>query len=134
MKKQISSAFLISVAAITLSGCATYANTPQKIAYFIVPCNTHGAFVAQPASTADTPVKDLAQEQASATSGATEQVTKTATTCLIAASNARPLGSGYSGYGYPPYYSRPRYYGGIGVVLHSGRHRSSHHGGGHRRH
>lgn len=134
MKKQVSTAFLISAAAITLGGCATYTNTPQKIAYFIVPCNTPGAFVAQPVNTADTPVTDLSREPASATGVATEQVAETATTCLIAASNARPWGSAYSGYGYPPYYSRPRYFGGIGVVLHGGGHRSGHHGGGHRRH
>lgn len=134
MKKQVSIAFLISAAALTLGGCATYTSTPEKIAYFIVPCNTPGAFVAQPVSTADMPVTDLAQEPASATGVATEQVAKTATTCLIVASNARPWGSAYSGYGYPPYYSRPRNYGGIGVVLHGGGHRSGHHGGGHRRH
>jgi hypothetical protein len=135
MKKQISSAFLISAAAITLSGCATYTNTPQKIAYFIVPCNTPGAFAAQPVNTVDTPVIDLAQKLASASTVGSEQITKAATTCLIAASNARPWDSAYSGYGYPPYYSRPRYYGGgIGISLHGGGHRSGHHGGGHRRH
>ena len=135
MKKQVSTAFLISAAAITLGGCATYTSTPQKIAYFIVPCNTSGAFAAQAVSIADTPVTNLAQEPASATGVASEEGSKTSTTCLIAASNARPWGSAYSGYGYPPYYSRPRYYeGGIGVVLHGGGHRSGHHGGGHRRH
>lgn len=134
MKKQVSTAFLISAAAITLGGCATYTNTPEKIVYFIVPCNIPGAFAAQPVSADDTPATDMAQKSASVTGGAAEQVAKTTTTCLIAASNARPWGSAYSGYGYPPYFSRPRYYGGIGVVLHGGGHRSGHHGGGHRRH
>lgn len=135
MKKQVSTVFLISAGAITLGGCATYTNTPAKTAYFIVPCNIPGAFFAQPVSTADTPTTDLSQEPASVTGVATEQVNKTATTCLIAASNARPWGSAYSSYGYPPYRSRSRYFGsGIGVVRHGFGHRSGHHGGGHRRH
>lgn len=135
MKKQVSTAFLISAASVALGGCATYTGAPQKIAYFIVPCDTPGAFTAQPVSADDTPVKDIAQKSASVTGGAAEPDAKPAATCLIAASNARPWSAAYSGYGYPPYYSRPRYYsGGIGVVLHGGGHRSGHHGGGHRRH
>lgn len=135
MKKQVSTALLISAAAVMLGGCATYTGAPQKVAYFIVPCDIPGAFAAQPVSADDTPATDMAQKSASVTGGAAEQVAKPAATCLIAASNARPWSAAYSGYAYPPYYSRPRYYGGgIGVVLHGGGHRGGHHGVSHRRH
>ena len=122
MSPQILKFSAISGLAAALGGCATYGPPSRNIAYFAVPCNTPGAFVAQPLSTPDAPVP------------ATQ--TQSAQACLIAvpardlAYNARYRGGG--GY-YDPYYGYPGYgspfYGsfGIGFGLHGGGYG---HGGG----
>ena len=45
----------ISGLAAALGGCATYGSPGRNIAYFAVPCNTPGAFVAQPLSDPEAP-------------------------------------------------------------------------------
>jgi hypothetical protein len=45
----------LSGLAAALGGCATYGPPSRNIAYFAVPCNTPGAFVAQPLSAPDAP-------------------------------------------------------------------------------
>ena len=136
MKTGIKKALLVAATAGTLGGCASYSGERPKLTYFIVPCSTPGAFPAQPVNTADGNPTDGPQDLLPQTMGAApNDATKEPTTCLIAAANARPWGTAYSGYGYAPYYPYPRHYGsGIGVVFHGGGHRGGHHGGGHRRH
>ena len=86
MSPQILKFSAISGLAAALGGCATYGPPSRNIAYFAVPCNTPGAFVAQPLSTPDAPVP------------ATQ--TQSAQACLIAvpardlAYNARYRGGG----------------------------------------
>jgi len=53
MNAAIPKALLIAAAAGTLGGCASYARERPKLTYFIMPCNTPGAFPAQPVNTAD---------------------------------------------------------------------------------
>lgn len=133
MNRMIKRTILISVTAVSLGGCAAYTDARPKLAYFIVPCNTPGAFAAQPVNTADENTSAAPTNILPDATKAADEPTKEATTCLIAAAKARPYYPAYSGYGYAPYYPYPRHYGGIGVVLHGGGHRSGHHGG-HRRH
>lgn len=134
MKRTIKRIVLISVAVVTLGGCAAYTEQRPKLAYFIVPCGTPGAFSAQPVNTADDNASSAPQDLVPETMKTNDAVAKEAATCLIAASSARRYNPAYSGYGYAPYYPYPRAYGsGIGVSIHGGGHRSSHHGG-HRRH
>lgn len=55
MSPQILKLSAISGLAAALGGCATYGPPSRNIAYFAVPCNTPGAFVAQPLSAPDAP-------------------------------------------------------------------------------
>lgn len=137
MNAAIPKAFLIAAGAGALGGCASYARERPKLAYFIVPCNTPGAFSAQPVNTADdipaaTP-QDLLPETMKV---APADEPKGAATCLIAAANGTPTWvPAYSGYGYARYYPYSRHqHGGIGIVPHGGGHHSGRHGGGHGRH
>lgn len=135
MKASITKSLIIAAAAGTLGGCASYQSERPKLAYFIVPCGTPGAFPAQPVNTADNNASAAPQDLLPDTAKAAAAAPKEATTCLIAAATGRPYSPAYSGYGYAPYYPYPRHYGGgIGVVFHGGGHRGGHHGGGHRRH
>ncbi|HQS13552.1 MAG TPA: hypothetical protein PLJ45_10895 [Sphingorhabdus sp.] len=134
MKRMMKRIVLISMAVVTLGGCAAYTEQRPKLAYFIVPCGTPGAFSAQPVNTADDNASPAPQDLVPEAMKTTDAASKEANTCLIAASTARPYNPAYNGYGFAPYYPYPRYYGsGIGVSLHGGGHRSSRHGG-HRRH
>lgn len=55
MSPQILKLSALSGLAAALGGCATYGPPSRNIAYFAVPCNTPGAFVAQPLSAPDAP-------------------------------------------------------------------------------
>lgn len=139
MKAVFSKIVVAAAAAATLSGCSSYSNDRPKFAYFIVPCNTPGAISAQAVNTADdAAVAQLQEPLPDITKAIPDADTpqKVEATCLVAAANSKPWTSAYAGYGYPPYFSYPyRRTGGVGNILHSGAHRSTHHhGGGHRRH
>lgn len=131
MRATILKTVIIVAAAGTLGGCASYQSERPKLAYFIIPCSTPGAFPAQAVSAPDQSVTAAPQDLLPDTMKPGSGGSKEAATCLVAAATGRP----YSGYGYAPYYPYPRHYGsGIGFVFHSGGHRGGHHGSGHRRH
>lgn len=135
MRTKIVKGLIVVAAAATLGGCASYQNERPRLAYFIVPCSTPGAFPAQPVNTADDSATAAPQDLLPDTMKPAAVGSKEASTCLIAASTGRPYSPAYSGSGYAPYHPYPRHYGsGIGVVFHGGGHQGGHHGGGHRRH
>lgn len=136
MKTAVMRALLIMAATAVVGGCASYPSEPPRLAYFIVPCNTPGAFSAQPLSTTDDNLSDGPQNLLTeATDASPVDASRMPPTCLIAAAKVRARSPAFSGYGYAPYYPYPRHHGsGIGVGLHGGGHRNGHHVSSHRRH
>ena len=129
MKAAIPKAMALAAAAGSLGGCASFASERPKVAYFIVPCNTPGAFPAQPFNAADGIPAVTPQEPET-------DAPKEEATCLIGAADPTLTWiPAYSGYGYAPHnaYSRLQH-GGIGIVAHGGGHHGGHHGGRHGRH
>lgn len=134
MKATATKVLIIAAAAGTLAGCASYRDERPKLAYFVVPCNTPGAFPAQAVNAADVNAPAEPQDLIPYPMRAVAASPKEAPTCLVAAAAGRPYSPAYSGYGRAPYYPHSRHFGsGIGVLFHGGGHRSGHHGG-HRRH
>ena len=106
MSPQILKLSALSGLAAALGGCATYGPPSRNIAYFAVPCNTPGAFVAQPLSAPDAPPATPGPGGPGGPAAQNVQACMIAVPAQNLAYNARYRGGG--GY-YDPYYGYPGY-------------------------